>query len=108
MITRKQIAKAFRNAVPYLGKEDDTRLDIFICHAIESGNSQGHACRMAIDPIGRAARKIIQDRIAPCFTLNDWLRTTHGISGWHAGPNAMQEYRHAWLQELIKEFETKE
>jgi len=112
-VSNKDIAKAFRNAIPRLAKTREsiglraTRQHEFICHAIHAGNLYDYADITDITKAGFAARKVIQDRIAPEITLDSWLRRFCGIDFEYSTPNAMQEHRHAWLQKLIKEFETK-
>ena len=105
-VSNKQIAEAFRNAVPWLrngvgglyrgGKHE------FMCYAISAGNG-GARDSAKVDAAGEAAQKVISKRLGDCATLNCWL-FCRGIDWWLGD---IQAYRHAWLQQLIEEFDNK-
>ena len=110
-VSKKEIAQAFRNAVPRLYRTDAEKRrcparrcgNEFICHAIFDGNNTGTYESKAITTVGAAARRVIEKRIRPYGTINSWLRH-QGVEIWNGD---IQVYRHAWLQQLIQEFDNK-
>ena len=110
-VGNKAIAQAFRNAIPKLwdGKEG-VRKTSYICVAIRRGNPNYDPRKGSYqDPLAVVeARKIIWDRICGSCTLEGWLQDRCGIPiDDTLQTRRMQDYRHTWLQALIKEFETK-
>jgi hypothetical protein len=71
----------------------------YICYAIESAqdNRGSYDSLMA----QKAIRAIIHERMGDAWCLEEWVHR-QGIRG--ATHDMMQEYRHRWLQSLIKEF----
>ena len=112
-VTNKQIAKAFRNALPFLwnGRGEFTRelrLQEYICHAIRRGvRSQGYGFEMS--SAADTARYIIQSRLTIgkyTMPMDDWLHET-GVPCSELTEPRVQAHRKAWLKMLIKEFENK-
>lgn len=95
---RKQIAAAFRSARPFLwsgmGIKGPGQTDA-ICFAIEKAMHE--AAKGAID--------VISERLGAHAFLWSWL-VEQGISRSDMTPERMQAHRHAWLDLLIKEFES--
>lgn len=98
-VTRKQICRAFENAVPHLapptGPIEGLWQKTFICYAIDDSTHPRDK------EIAKAAKLIIHNRIEGCGTVRQWLYE-QGIRdlSWEN----QQEYRHRWLQSLIEEF----
>lgn len=105
MSRNKQIAQAFKSVKPHLQTAEESQRDNFekhefICNALEKVSQLG----VQVD----AATDLIQQRIAPHRTLNAWV--VHNVLGgdWNlCGRPAMQDYRHRWVDELIREFSAK-
>jgi hypothetical protein len=104
-VTRKQICQAFKDAVPRLARNEE---DIAWYSCSRGSNKEEFIC-LAISPNSletqamRAARNIIDNRI-DCFgSVRYWL-LDKGIPKKDITTNNVQEYRHRWLQSLIKEF----
>lgn len=92
---RKQIAEAFKAAVahlndgtPALGKT------LYICRALEKSNALHW----------RYARGVVIARLEGSATLGIWLHERCGVPPWDLTRPRLQAHRHAWLQELIREF----
>ena len=90
--------------------------EMYICHAIDDvawGNglytSSGYHDRLSA-PYNRA-KKIIQQRIHPHMSLEDWALDNVKGSWRTINKNdsckQMQAYRHRWLDALIKEYKAK-
>ena len=105
MSKNKEIVRILKAAKPLLATGDDVRFcrrslnrkHEFICHALDEAGGEDNP-----------ASEIIQERIAPHGTLNAWV--VHNVLGgnWNlVGERDMQEYRHRWLDELIREFSAK-
>jgi len=110
-VSNKAIAEAFRNAVPKLwdGKERALKT-AYICVAIRRGNPNYNTENLWDDdpPDVEAARMIVRVRITGFYTLENWLQDKCGIPiDDTLQSKRMQAYRHTWLKQLIKEFETK-
>ena len=103
-ITNKQIANAFRKAVPFLRTDElDGGKTSFICFAVDDATDCGRVDRRACDK----ACEIIGKRLGVgCGSIHTWLRR-QGIPEKDLTHDRVQAHRHAWLQQLIKEFETK-
>jgi len=99
-ITNKQIAKVLKNGVKHLVRHERERFnddkDSFICYAIYFGNSD-HI-------LVKHVREIIHARLGKPLTCYSWLREVAMIPERELTFDKVQAYRHAWLQELIKEF----
>ena len=97
--TRKQIAKAFKAAKPYL-KTYNTPVGVertsFICFALEYSKTPCYV----VD----AAARVIMDRLHPNSTVYGWLLHQAKIPKHDLTPENVQAYRHRWLDSLIKEF----
>lgn len=100
-VTRKQICEAFKNAVNYLTLPTescyyDPRKTSYVCFAISRNICRTNKAQVA-------ARKVIMQRLNGYGDVQDWLenRGVHHSMFTHVN---LQEYRHRWLQELIKEF----
>lgn len=99
---RKQLAECFRAAKENLwdgvSKVDLERPYItkFVCHAITRTRL----------PVVVLARTEIARRLAGWNTVACWLGQVAGVPcGELTDDRALQEYRHAWLDSLIAEFE---
>lgn len=92
---RTQIAKAFKAAVAHLNDGivvlGKTR---YICRALEKSNA----------PHWRYARAVVMARLRGADTLGIWLRYQAGVPSEELTDERVQAHRHAWLQELIREF----
>jgi len=67
----------------------------FCCYAVLAVN----------DRVGNRCAKVINERIAPYYTVSNWLRWKHGITT--RSETRMQDYRRRWLLSLADEFEAK-
>lgn len=106
-MNRKEIAKAFKEAKNYLSPtlRDQWLKHEFICHALNEAHKQGKiSLRSAAD-----AEEVIMDRVGDdALTACNWLRDAIGEKAvdeaMRQNPNALQEWRHRWLDSLIEEF----
>lgn len=102
--TQAQIAWAFSAAKNYLARNNH---DIahsktpYICFAIYKGRNN-IACP-TLPSAATVAMRIVQKRLEGCSTVWDWLEKKHGIIVNDV--HQIQEYRHAWLDMLIDEFQ---
>ena len=95
---RKQMAECFRAAKKHLwdGVGDRGFKKVFICFAIGETTS----------PIRVEARVEVSRRLLPSSDVRGWLLNEAGIPWVELTDNlAVQQYRHAWLDSLIAEFE---
>lgn len=103
-ITNKQIAKVLKNGVKHLVRHERERFNddkySFICYAISFGNPDA----ILVDQV----KEIIHARLGDSVTCYSWLREVAKIPERELTFDKVQAYRHAWLQELIKEFSNKE
>ena len=105
MTKNKKIVRALKAIQDHLqtaeeSQRGDDKKHEFICNALEQAGRSGVQVDEAID--------LIQERIAPHKTLNAWV--VHNVLGgnWNlCGRHDMQEYRHRWVKELIREFSAK-
>ena len=93
-----KIAKLLVSETYYCGDKEQ-----FICHALARARNED-LCS-AGETI--AAEKMIMGRLGPgSYCLEDWIEARFGHKviddTWRT--NAMQEYRHRWLDALILEF----
>lgn len=104
-VTRKEIAEVFKEAKRFLSPvRRGSGLNEFICHAIDDTRMTSEIdYRMA-----KAAQDVIMERVGKAYTAETWLRDELGDESIDAvledNPDAVQEWRHAWLDSLIKEF----
>ena len=71
----------------------------YICWAVADVRcSDGDYARIA---------NIIALRIAPCNDASTWLRNAIGYNPYEAGEVAVQQWRHAWVDQMIEEFKAK-
>lgn len=99
---RRGIADALRAALPYLwdgqwpsrhGKKQ------FICHALDA------SCH----PDASQTKAVIETRVMTrngFTTMEAWLNEEAGVDQDYLTATAVQAHRHAWMLELIKEFES--
>mgnify|MGYP000703372474 CR=1 FL=1 len=87
---RRQIAAAFRHARQRI----ECRYNTFICVALLDSRA----------PAYKKARRIVQKRIHPHVELDHWVKVQCPEA--HLTEKNMRAYRLAWLDELIKEFES--
>lgn len=103
-----KISKAFKAAKLFLAEDVDSMVESYICvalrDAVDAKKITARQCKLA--------KEIIMERIAPYSTVGIWLYYNvpgvreFGQSGQQkAYNNSMQQYRHRWLDSLIKEFE---
>jgi hypothetical protein len=103
MNKRQQIHKALKAAKPFLSKTHQCGdKEEFICHALErldEANEVG----------GELATEMIMERIGLWnHTLENWIRAKIGNDKVDAAMDinrdALQQYRHRWLNSMIAEF----
>jgi len=105
MNKRQHIHKALKAAKPLLSRSKVHSVvagkAAYLCWALEDSNSNGEISNLACE----VTKKMIMDRLDSHITVRDWLITNVGFyEVKRAGEDAMQEYRHRWLDALIKEF----
>jgi alpha-D-ribose 1-methylphosphonate 5-triphosphate diphosphatase PhnM len=108
--TNKEIADAFRKAIPFLSKGDELIVynvnTKFICHAICIGQHTSYSPRL--DTLAYIAKNIIQIRMDQEICIEHWLYTRNLITTIYPSGDEMsevQKYRLRWLNSLIEEFE---
>ena len=102
---RREIAKVFKAAQEYLwdgvNMQDHMYRPEFICVAIDY---------LTIDDLynstiaGIRAKEIIMDRIAPCYTVSQWLAKYGKIPLKDLTRKRVQQHRKDWLEMLYNEF----
>jgi hypothetical protein len=97
MTTRKEIATAFRAAVPYLWDGVSPEyITKFTCTAIRDSRH----------PAWEAAQAVISARLQGKDSVMCWLDINYPeLRVFYTPEQVHQAYRHRWLQELIREFE---
>ncbi len=80
--------------------EQGTRQEYFICHAIDRAAHITPRLACYADN----AKAVIQKRIFPYGNVKYWLEENAKIPRLKLTYNDVQDYRHRWLQALIKEF----
>ncbi len=91
---RLQIADAFRACVHRLSTSNNFRgKQFYICLALDESKH----------PFYKAAQKVVAERLTGCGTLRGWLHREGYINDDNFSQD-IQDYRHRWVQELIKEF----
>lgn len=107
-VSNKDIAKAFKYAKKHLSETTDG-CDQYICHVIKLGVGAG----VISEYVREKCRKIINKRLSNFLFFSNWLYDIHPElrsairedSRLNQG-RKMQETRRAWLDSLIKEFNT--
>jgi len=98
MSTNKEIAEAFKRAVPILARNESEcswlNWNEYICHSLELSTPLAGAM---------AARNVIHTRLNGPGSVVTWL-LKQGIPAEDLTKDNVQAYRHRWLQELIREF----
>lgn len=80
---------------------DDQSRHEFLCAAIEAACLRDDSRSEA----GEMLRCLIMLRLQGYRTLDMWLRSEHGIRGLYNNKSRkLQATRHAWLDDLIREF----
>lgn len=80
--------------------------EVCICHAAMLAEIVGLITKKHSGQI----RNIVSERLAPYTTVNSYLYGAHGVAKPHGSDEwavlsvKFQDYRHAWLIELSKEF----
>ena len=98
---RKQIARCFQVAKTILwsgtGYYGYLGYERFICRAVQENRLVGTA--LACD--------VVSDRLAPYVTVEHWVSNRAELTSatYAERIRYTQEYRHAWLDSLIAEFE---
>ena len=106
MNNRLLIAHALKAAKPYLVKsnwtdDQSTEKSLFICCALDKARRH----RKISDTAADAAEKVIMNRLGGYYTAAGWLSNKIGTDAVKAaGATALQEWRHRWLDSMIKEF----
>ena len=97
---RQAVAAAYKAAKQYLSHTYHIgSKEQFICHAIRRAQTRG----------GALAAEVIMKRLAPYGNcVESFLEKTVGPSEMYADQDAIQKYRHRWLDALIKEFSDEE
>lgn len=103
-VSNKEIAVVFKKAKKYLAKSWPESKNIYICIAINEVMNRNHVlCNSCT-----AAKTIIAQRLEGSPTVGSWLKDNGFITSssfTHTNSqNQLQEYRHRWLDSLIKEF----
>lgn len=79
-------------------------LEQFICLALGRAERMGEITERVAD----LTRKVITDRLGGLYCLEEWLDANVGsdtvVAAMDQNQNAIQEYRHRWLDALIREF----
>lgn len=74
----------------------------YLCDAIgHAGADQGKVAKRKADEI----RNKISVAINGFFSVEHWLRDVHGVPMADITRGNIQTYRHAWLKQLIKQYE---
>jgi hypothetical protein len=97
---RKLIHAALVAAKPFLAtRRMEPNANAFLCWAIEDGVGRNESRGSHL------AQQMIHERIKPDLVVTDWLLDRIGYSAWaDATAEDFQEYRHRWLDAMIKEF----
>lgn len=111
MSKRKNIRRALVAAKKYLSKAGNAGLDLsktggstktpYICYAIGKAFHNG---AIELEEY-EAARKMIENRIYPFLNVYYWLEwNVDSDTVRQASAKDIQQYRHRWLDAMIKEF----
>jgi len=103
MASKRQIAKAFKAAKKYLWKgEINGPGTSYICFALSKAEDNGDITQEQSD----CACDVISERLGGTYaTVPSWLRERIGARAFNKVTfKQIQAYRHAWLDQLIKEF----
>ena len=107
--TASNLSEAFLNVREYLwdGTPGSIKLTeaIGICAATDIAKMR----KMVTKKQAAFIKDTVTDRIriasgGRCATVHNYLRVKHGVVYGHTTCKAIQDYRHAWLIELSKEF----
>ena len=104
---RKDLAAAFRAALLHLwdgmGYNDlGTLKQKFICLSLSTALEHGQITQIQ----WRGARNLITERLDGCETLGLWLAHHYPCKYNTSHKTQMQRTRKAWLESLVKEFES--
>ena len=102
--SNKEIAAVFKEAKKYLARSWAASKNMYICIAIDEVGRRNHrlfdSCSCAI--------KIINERLDGKVGVGTWLKDNGFITDDDLRNmkyrEQLQEYRHSWLDSLIKEF----
>jgi hypothetical protein len=105
-------AEVFKRAKEHLAKDFtevcNTGKNKFICIAIITASA--YSKRLTGSDIERCT-DIVESRLEGEYTLESWLESKGCVGNYlthdRATKDRMQEHRHAWLDLLIAEFESK-
>jgi len=103
--SKKEIAKAFKAAKKHLRLNDSVNKTAYICIALLDARKNGDITRDQ----WTCATDVISNRLggpgSTYGTVTSWLRARIGHQEVdRASDVQIQAYRHAWLDQLIKEF----
>jgi hypothetical protein len=103
---RKALRQAFKAAKIYLARNaadlDNYQQpnEEFICCSLDRASLEGHISAKSLE----ASQALVMDRISPYVTACQWLAGTLKVDMMKLDEDDVQEWRHRWLDELIKEF----
>ena len=103
---RKQIHRALKSAVPFLhdGKDEGNDWNTeYICVAIDHARRSSKYAWPSYNGASMA-RSTIESRISPFCSFETWLERQPTVRYADLTFERVQKHRHAWLQQLIKEF----
>lgn len=102
---RKEIAKAFHEAKKHLWDGTGTRTNEYCVHICSSLHDVAYSPPY-LRTSAETARYIITDRLYPYPTVEAFLFCKYQVSEFSSSSvkTQIQQYRHAWLDALIKEF----
>lgn len=100
---RTEIAKALQAAKRHLntGRPGDCRTS-HICFAIQMAEVSGEISGQ----LSQAASRVISNRLEGHAGAWSWLHNVAGVPDTEITHPAVQAWRHAWLNQLIEEFES--
>lgn len=99
-MANKEFVKLLKGAKKHLAvTNNEFNKTSFICFAINRANSHGGGNRL---------RDIIHERLGTSGTIEQWLLKNKHITRHQLlskkTKNKIQQFRHAWVDELIREF----
>lgn len=102
MINRRQIRDTLVAAKSHVATKANQPGKLqYICWAFDRSVSLGEIPYMAKFD----AREMIHERLGNYYCIEEWLEANVGRTKVRkAGKTAVQEYRHRWLDAMIKEF----
>jgi hypothetical protein len=99
-VSNKEIAAVFKEAKKYLSLNGSGSKYIYICMAINEVAVKDSTQWVKY----RRAKEIIDERLGGACTVVSWLQKNNLIKKDNVDYDQVQQYRHRWLDSLIKEF----